>query len=148
MAEDEDLQAWIGFNTEDIFPASAHVLQALKQYPEATQLTQTGFNFAFDTVDKEPMFVTFGKDQARARRMGRAMASLTGGEGYEVSYLVNVEGGGYDFGSVDARGGTLVDIGGSHGVTTFLRVLDIGLLRANFPACSSSVSTSRSDTRT
>lgn len=115
MAEDEDLQAWIGFNTEDIFPASAHVLQALKTYPEAVHLTQTGFNFAFNTVDKEPMFVTFGKDPLRAKRMGRAMVSMTGGEGYEVSYLVNVEGGGYDFSSIDAAGGTFVDIGGSHG---------------------------------
>lgn len=120
MGEDEDLQAWIGFNTEDIFPASGHVLRALKKHPEATELTRTGFNFAFDTVDKEPMFVTFGKDPARARRMGRAMASLTGGEGYEVSYLVNVEGGGYDFSDIDAKGGTLVDIGGSHGVSVLI----------------------------
>lgn len=111
LAEDEDLQAWIGFNTEDIFPASAHVLQALRTYPEAVHLTQTGFNFAFNTVDQEPMFVTFGKDPVRAKRMGRAMASLTGGEGYEVKYLVD----GYDFSEIDAREGTFVDVGGSHG---------------------------------
>jgi len=111
LAEDEDLQAWVGFNTEDIFPASAHVLQALRTYPEAVHLTQTGFNFAFNTVDREPMFVTFGKDPVRAKRMGRAMASLTGGEGYEVRHLVE----GYDFAELDARGGTFVDVGGSHG---------------------------------
>lgn len=111
LAEDEDMQAWVGFNTEDIFPASAHVLQALRTYPEAVHLTQTGFNFAFNTVDKEPMFVTFGKDPVRAKRMGRAMASLTGGEGYEVKHLVD----GYDFAEIDAREGTFVDVGGSHG---------------------------------
>jgi hypothetical protein len=111
LAEDEDLQAWVGFNTEDIFPASAHVLQALRTYPEAVHLTQTGFNFAAGTVDQEPMFVTFGKDPARAKRMGRAMASLTGGEGYEVKYIVD----GYDFADLDAREGTFVDVGGSHG---------------------------------
>ncbi|KAM7191003.1 O-methyltransferase [Rhypophila sp. PSN 637] len=115
LAEDGDLEAWIGFNAEDIFPASAHVLQALKTHPEATSLTRTGFNFAFETVDKEPMFATFGKDPNRARRMGRAMASLTGGEGYEVSYFVNTEGGGYDLSEIDAKGGTFVDVGGSHG---------------------------------
>lgn len=115
LAEDDDLQAWIGFNAEDIFPASAHVLESIKTHPEATSLTRSGFCFAFDTVDKEPMFVTFGKDPNRARRMGKAMVSLTGGEGYEVSYLVNVEGGGYDFSEIDAVGGTLVDVGGSHG---------------------------------
>ncbi|KAK0628564.1 S-adenosyl-L-methionine-dependent methyltransferase [Bombardia bombarda] len=115
LAEDGDLQAWVGFNCEDVFPAAGHVLQSLKAHPEATALMRSGFCFAFDTVDKEPMFVTFGKDPARARRMGRAMVSLTGGEGYEVSHLSNVEGGGYDFGELDAKGGTFVDVGGSHG---------------------------------
>ncbi|KAK4157010.1 O-methyltransferase-domain-containing protein [Chaetomidium leptoderma] len=115
LAEDEDMQAWVGFNGEDIFPAAGHVLPALKAHPEATSLTRAGFQFAFDTVDKEPMFATFGKDPVRARRMGRAMASLTGGEGYEPSYFVDVEKGGYDFSDLDATGGTFVDIGGSHG---------------------------------
>ncbi|KAK1758615.1 o-methyltransferase [Echria macrotheca] len=115
LAEDGELQAWVGLNTEDIFPAAAHVLPAIKTYPEATSLTRAGFCFAFDTVDKEPMFVTFGKDPSRARRMAQAMASLTGGEGYEVSHLVDVENGGYDFSEIDAAGGTMVDLGGSHG---------------------------------
>ncbi|KAJ0122914.1 O-methyltransferase [Diaporthe amygdali] len=111
LATDSELAAWVGFNAEDIFPASGHSLQALRQFPEATSLTRSGFQFAFDTVDKEPMFVTFGKDQDRAKRMGRAMASLTGGEGYEVSFFVDS----YDFSEVDAKSGTFVDIGGSHG---------------------------------
>ncbi|KAK0718885.1 S-adenosyl-L-methionine-dependent methyltransferase [Apiosordaria backusii] len=115
LALDDDLQAWVGFNGEDILPASAHVLQALQAHPEATSLTRTGFQFAFNTVDKEPMFVTFGKDPNRAKRMGKAMVSLTGGEGYEPFYFVDVEKGGYDFSEIDARGGTLVDVGGSHG---------------------------------
>ncbi|OLN85733.1 Sterigmatocystin 8-O-methyltransferase [Colletotrichum chlorophyti] len=111
LSEDQTLQDWIGYNLEDNFPASAHVLQALKAHPEATSLTRTGFNFAFNTVDKEPMFVTFEKDPARARRFGGAMVSLTGGGGYEIKHLVDS----YDFSDVDAQGGTLVDIGGSHG---------------------------------
>ncbi|KAK1990841.1 O-methyltransferase [Colletotrichum falcatum] len=111
LAEDQALQDWVGYNLEDNFPASGHVLQALKAYPEATSLTRTGFNFAFGTVDEEPMFVTFGKDPARARRFGGAMLSLTGGEGYEVRHLVD----NYDLSDVDARGGTFVDVGGSHG---------------------------------
>ena len=111
LAEDGDLEAWIGFNLEDIFPASAHVLQSLKTHPEATSLVRSGFCFAFDTVDKEPMFATFGKDPLRAKRMGKAMVSLTGGEGYEVSHFVD----GYDLTDIDAKGGTFVDVGGSHG---------------------------------
>ncbi|CAM1502234.1 Fc.00g042180.m01.CDS01 [Cosmosporella sp. VM-42] len=111
LAEDAALQDWVGFNAEDNFPAGAHTLEALRAHPEATSLTRTGFNFSRDTVDKEPMFVTFGKDPKKAKRMGGAMASLTGGEGYEVSRFVD----NYDLSEVDEREGTLVDIGGSHG---------------------------------
>lgn len=111
LAQDGPLQDWVGFNSEDIFPAAASVLSAIKTYPEATSLTRTGFNVAFDTVDKEPMFATFGKDPARAKRMGGAMASLTGGEGYEVQHFVDS----YDLSEIDEKAGVLVDIGGSHG---------------------------------
>ncbi|KYK60650.1 O-methyltransferase [Drechmeria coniospora] len=109
LARDSALQDWVGFNSEDIFPAAGKVLTALQKHPEATSLTTTGFNLAFGT--EEPMFVTFGKEPIRARRMGGAMASLTGGEGYEVKHLVD----NYDLADVDAAQGTLVDIGGSHG---------------------------------
>ncbi|KAM0439781.1 hypothetical protein ACHAPT_000876 [Fusarium lateritium] len=111
LLKDPTLRAWVGLNGEELFPAGAHALQALRAHPEATSLTRTGFNFAFDTVDKEPMFATFGKNPMRAKRMGQAMASLTGGEGYEVAYFVD----NYDLSDVDANGGTLVDVGGSHG---------------------------------
>lgn len=114
LAVDGDLQAWVGFNGEEVYPGSAHVVDALRQHPEATSLHHTGFNYAFDTVGKEPMFVTLGKDPRRAQRMAKAMASLTGGEGYELSYLTD-GGDGCDLSEVDARGGTLVDLGGSHG---------------------------------
>ncbi|KAI0119468.1 S-adenosyl-L-methionine-dependent methyltransferase [Daldinia grandis] len=111
LAEDQDLQAWVIFNTEGVYPASAQVVKALRAYPEATSLTRTGFNFAFDTVDLEPVFVTVGKDPKRAERMAQAMNSLTGGEGYELWHLSQ----GCDLTDVDARGGTFVDVGGSHG---------------------------------
>ncbi|UZP37715.1 hypothetical protein NXS19_005531 [Fusarium pseudograminearum] len=39
------------------------------------------------------------------------MASLTGGEGYEVGHFVDS----YDFSDVNANEGTFVDVGGSHG---------------------------------
>ncbi|KAL2269640.1 hypothetical protein VTJ83DRAFT_1824 [Remersonia thermophila] len=115
LRDDEAMQSWIGFNGEDLFAAAAHVLPALEAHPEATSLTRAGFQFAFNTVDREPMFATFGKDPMRAKRFGRAMVSLTGGEGYEPSYFVDVEKGGYDLRDVDEKEGTFVDVGGSHG---------------------------------
>lgn len=39
------------------------------------------------------------------------MASFTSGEGYETHHLLD----NYDWASIDARGGTVVDLGGSHG---------------------------------
>jgi hypothetical protein len=39
------------------------------------------------------------------------MKSLTSGEGYEVSYLLD----NYGWASIDEIGGTVVDVGGSHG---------------------------------
>ena len=57
------------------------------------------------------MFVTLGKDVERAKRMAEGMVSLTGGEGYEVSYLFDS----YPWEELDARAGTVVDVGGSHG---------------------------------
>ena len=111
LATDPDLEAWVGFNGEDIFPAAASVLTSLRTYPGDTSPTRTGFNFAFDTVNKEPMFATFGRNPSKAKRMGRAMASLTSGEGYEVDRFVNA----YELADVDRQGGTFVDMGGSHG---------------------------------
>ncbi|EJT70477.1 sterigmatocystin 8-O-methyltransferase [Gaeumannomyces tritici R3-111a-1] len=59
------------------------------------------------------MFATFSRQPARAHRLGHALSSMTGGEGYEVHHLV--QGSAKVLGDVDLRGGTLVDVGGSHG---------------------------------
>ncbi|KAK1239245.1 hypothetical protein MKX08_006306 [Trichoderma sp. CBMAI-0020] len=111
LAQDSSLQAWVGFNSDSCFPAAAKVPEALKGHPEATEPTHAGFNYAFDTVGKEPMYATLAKRPIESDRFARAMVSFTHGEGYEVSHLVD----NYDFSDVDARGGTFVDIGGSHG---------------------------------
>lgn len=109
LAQDAALQDWVGFNTEELFPSVAKVLDSLKAHPDATSLTTKGFKFAFGT--REPMFAAFAKDPARAKRMGRAMASLTDGEGYQVDYFTA----NYDLSDLDEEGGTFVDVGGSHG---------------------------------
>lgn len=111
LAEDEPMAQWVGFCVEDIFPAAAHTVAALKSYPSASEPTQTGFCVANGTADKEAMYATFAQSPLRTKRMGGAMTSLTGGEGYELSYLVDH----YDWDSIDKVGGTVVDVGGSHG---------------------------------
>ncbi|KAL8413696.1 hypothetical protein RB594_005085 [Gaeumannomyces avenae] len=113
LASDPAMQAWIGLNTEDFLPAAGHVLQSLLASPEATSPLQAGFNYAWGTAGIEPMFATFSREPARAHRLGHALSSMTGGEGYEVHHLV--QGSAKVLGDVDLRGGTLVDVGGSHG---------------------------------
>lgn len=101
---------WVGFCVEDMWPAASKTVAALKEYPEANEPTRAGFCMANGTVGVEPIFKTFEKD-GRAKRMGGAMASLMGGEGYEPSYLIE----NYDWASLDAKGATIVDVGGSRG---------------------------------
>jgi O-methyltransferase domain len=111
LATDPSMNDWVGFSVEEMWPAASLTISALSSHSEANEPTQTGFCKANGTTDVEPMFKTFEKDPVRAKRMGGAMRSLTEGEGYEVSYLVE----GYDWASLDARGATIVDVGGSHG---------------------------------
>ncbi|KAH8660841.1 O-methyltransferase [Tricladium varicosporioides] len=111
LAEDGAMDDWVGFCVDDLLPAATKTITALEENPSASEPTQTGFCAANNTTNVEPMFATFGKDPKRAKRMGGAMTSLTGGEGYEVSYLVD----NYNWAAIDAKAGTVVDIGGSHG---------------------------------
>lgn len=135
LAEDKPMQDWVGFCTEDMWPvrlpfpsflssipifrelivmiqqAASRTIDALTSYPSASSILQTGFCMANNTPNVEPMFATIGRSPARAQRFGGAMKSLTGGEGYEVSYLLES----YDWSYINAIGGTMVDVGGSHG---------------------------------
>ncbi|PMD14262.1 S-adenosyl-L-methionine-dependent methyltransferase [Hyaloscypha hepaticicola] len=81
---------WVGFCVEDMWPAAAETIPTLKVYPEADDPT---------------------KDEKRAGRFSGAMKSLLGEEGYELHYLID----GYDWASLDAKGATIVDVGGSRG---------------------------------
>lgn len=98
-------------NAEEIMPASVKLLEAMEKYPGSQEMSQSAFTVAHGTENKEPFFATLGKDPRRARRFGEAMSSLSNGENYEVFHLVD----NYDFDTVNRRGGTFVDIGGSHG---------------------------------
>ncbi|KAI1343218.1 S-adenosyl-L-methionine-dependent methyltransferase [Xylariaceae sp. FL0016] len=115
LRSDPSLAAWVGFNAEDIFPGAPRVLDALRRHPAATDPTQTGFAVAEGTAGAASMFAALGRDPPRARRMALAMASLTGGEGYEVRHFA--EGYARHLDRLDRRrgGGILVDVGGSHG---------------------------------
>ncbi|KAH8588090.1 S-adenosyl-L-methionine-dependent methyltransferase [Bisporella sp. PMI_857] len=98
LAQDAAMDAWLGFCVEDMWPAVSRTVDAIELYPSASEPTQAGLCVANDIVNSEAMFVTFGKSPSRARRTGGAMTSLTGG-------MV-----------MKSMDGTVVDIGGSHGL--------------------------------
>ncbi|TVY26927.1 O-methyltransferase [Lachnellula hyalina] len=110
LAEDVAMDDWVGFCVEDMFPATSQTVSALKSHPSADEPTRTGFCVANNTADIEPMFATFSQSPARAKRFGGAMASLTGGVGYELSHLLSM----YPWAALP-RTATIVDMGGSHG---------------------------------
>jgi hypothetical protein len=102
---------WVGFCVEDMWPAAAQTIPALKEYPQADDSTKCGFCKAEGGIGRQNLFQTLRSDKKRAGRFSGAMKSLLGEEGYELRYLID----GYDWDSLDARGATIVDIGGSRG---------------------------------
>ncbi|KAF2087636.1 S-adenosyl-L-methionine-dependent methyltransferase [Saccharata proteae CBS 121410] len=110
LIEDEMMNDWVGMCSAEFFPAAARTVDAMVKWPASQEPTQCGYSVGWN-IDV-PMFVEIGKSPARAKRFGRSMASLTGGEGYEVDHLVT----GYPW--ADLGEATVVDldkVGGSHG---------------------------------
>jgi hypothetical protein len=87
LHDDEQMQNWVGVTTSDFYQAAAKTVEAMLKYPASPEPAETGFSLYHEPG--VPMFQIFGKDPPRAKRMGAAMASLTGGEGYEIDYLVD-----------------------------------------------------------
>lgn len=118
LVTNQTLQEWIGFCCDDLAPAAGKTIESMDKYPGSGEPSEAGFPVAEGTEGKEPMFVTMGKNPKRAKRFGGAMHSLTGGEGYEIQYLLDS----YPWSAIDSipvtaeyPHPTFVDIGGSHG---------------------------------
>jgi hypothetical protein len=88
LIDDPQMIDWVGMCCLEFFPAAAHTVEAMLKYPNSQEPTESGFTVAWK-CEGTPMFAELGKSPARAKRFGGAMMSLTGGEGYEVDYLVN-----------------------------------------------------------
>jgi hypothetical protein len=97
---------WVGVNCAEFYPASAKTVDSMLQYPASQEPSESGFSLAL--APGVPMFAVLGKDPVRAKRMGAAMVSLTGGEGYELDYLVD----GYPWG--DLGEAMVVDVRAFH----------------------------------
>jgi len=107
LLEDTQMIDWVGLCSAEFFPAAARTIDAMVKYPGSQEPSQSGFSLAH--CPNKPMYAEIGKDPVRAKRFGGAMSSLTGGEGYEIDYMVD----NYPWGELGEA--TVVDIGGSQG---------------------------------
>ncbi|KAL4808157.1 O-methyltransferase-domain-containing protein [Aspergillus unguis] len=101
------LNDWVGYTTEETFPASAKVVEAHERFGASESPTQTGYNVAFGT--ELPMFVHMAGDPERERRFANTMVEMTSTEGYGIHHLVNA----YAWEGIGES--KVVDVGGSTG---------------------------------
>jgi hypothetical protein len=103
----------LGMTMQELQPAmNGYLLEALKQYPEATEPNQTAYNIANDT--KLPMYPFLGQNPERARRFGAGMRFFTVGDHTDLRHLVNA----FPWDKVDREDVRMVDVGGGQGGVT------------------------------
>jgi 6-hydroxytryprostatin B O-methyltransferase len=101
------LNDWVGYTSEETYPASAKLVEAYERFGPSLSPTETGYNIAFDT-DK-PMFLHMTEDPERERRFANTMIEMVSTEGYGIHHLV----GGYRWEKLGKA--RIVDVGGSTG---------------------------------
>ncbi|KAL4816688.1 S-adenosyl-L-methionine-dependent methyltransferase [Aspergillus spinulosporus] len=101
------LNDWVGYTTEETFPASAKIVEAQERFGASRSPTETGYNVAFGTA--KPMFEHMAEDPERERRFANTMVEMTSTEGYGIHHLV----GGYGWDQIGKA--KVVDVGGSTG---------------------------------
>jgi len=104
FVKDQQMADWSGLCSIEFFGAAAKTVEAMKQYPGSQEPNETGYSLYH--CPGQPMFADIAKDPARSKRFGNAMASLTGGEGYEIQYTID----NYPWEELDAKGATIVDV--------------------------------------
>ena len=95
------LNDWVGYTTEETYPASVKLVEATERYGSSQLATHAAYNLAFDT--DEPMFVHLQRFPERERRFANTMVEMTSTEGYGVHHLVD----GYPWEEIQ---GTVVDV--------------------------------------
>ena len=109
LAQNPEAMDTVGFLIEDLAPASLKVIEAHEKWPGSGEPNQTGFNIENNTEDS--FYIELAKTPERAKRFGGGMRFMTRGSLYDINHLIR----GYDWASIDAVGGTVVDVGGGQG---------------------------------
>lgn len=86
LAQDAQLQAWVGFFSEDLLGPVTKAVDAMDRWPDSQEPRNTGFQIANNTEDN--FFEWFAKNPDRLGRYGTAMAANAASEGYHVKHVV------------------------------------------------------------
>ncbi|CZR69808.1 related to sterigmatocystin 7-O-methyltransferase precursor [Phialocephala subalpina] len=111
LLEDQPLNNWVGFMTNDLWLPIAHVVQAMKKWPGSGESNETSVNLAYGTDVN--WFDWIQQDKGFANRYNLAMQAHGGGEGFAVSHTVD----GYPW--AELGDATVVDMGGNRGYVSF-----------------------------
>lgn len=102
LVRDRGLRDWVGYTSEESFPASTKLVEATEKYGASEEKNETAYNIAFDTP--LPMFEYLSHHKDRVERFAGTMGAMTATEGYNVSHLVN------GFAWEEIGHGTVVDV--------------------------------------
>ncbi|KAH8592329.1 hypothetical protein B0O99DRAFT_630306 [Bisporella sp. PMI_857] len=102
IAEDPQLNAWVGLFSNDLWRPMVHQVDALTKWPNSHEPRETAFQIANNTSDT--FFEIFAKSPERLKRYGTAMAANAASEGYHVQHVVE----GYPWKNIGE--GTVVDV--------------------------------------
>ncbi|KAI3322493.1 putative O-methyltransferase [Xylariaceae sp. AK1471] len=109
LVEDSGLFSCVRLGTDDLWRAACYTGDAMAQFPGSEEPNETGFALA-NSTDKS-LFGFFSGHPERLKHFAEAMRFFAERPGMEPRYVVED----YDWGSIP-EGGTVVDVGGSHGV--------------------------------
>ncbi|KAF1992194.1 S-adenosyl-L-methionine-dependent methyltransferase [Aulographum hederae CBS 113979] len=112
LAKNPFLEALTGFMLEDVWKAAAHVVDAMDKWPGSEEPNQSGFQHAWQT--EETLFKALSSSKSRIERFGKGMKGIHQGSEYAGKAFVEA----YPWEKIP-EGGTVVDIGGGVGHTTF-----------------------------
>ncbi|KAK7698834.1 hypothetical protein SLS64_012185 [Diaporthe eres] len=109
LATAPPLMEWVGFASEELWPAGTHIIPALTKWPRPPWLpSQTGHNLAEGTSGT--FFETLENDPVRSQRFATSMSIMQNFPGWEPKAALEV----YDWGALDADA-VVVDVGGGDG---------------------------------
>jgi 6-hydroxytryprostatin B O-methyltransferase len=112
LASNSSIQDYVGHSIGFSYPVSTKMVEMTERFGGSDAKNETAFNVAYDTP--LPMFAWLKGEPEHYERFGRLMGAMRQAPIYSVKHLVE----GYDWASVSASGGKVVDVGGSLGHTS------------------------------